>query len=96
MDPRRHALYMRPFRHLCDHTPFADVLQDVLEDVFGLPPRPHIDGHEAMSSEPSHGGGDPKNKDEDGGAQNWDEDYYLEILGERGGGITKSYCFLIV
>ena len=46
MDPKRHARYMQPFGHLCDHTPFEDVLQDVLEDVFGLPPRPHIDGHD--------------------------------------------------
>ena len=54
MDPKRHALYMRhaqgPSRrnlwHLSDHKPLEDVLDDVLEDVFGLPPRPHIDGHD--------------------------------------------------
>ena len=79
MDPKRHAFYMRPFGHLCDHTPFEDVLQDVLEDVFGLPPKPQ-----------------PQKQGWGWGAQNWDEDYYLEILGERVGGITKSYCFLIV
>ena len=66
MDPKRHALYMRPFGHLCDHTPFEDVLQDVLEDVFGLPPRPHIDGHDGPWAASRPMGGDPKNKDEDG------------------------------
>ena len=66
MDPKRHALYMRPFGHLCDHTPFEDVLQDVLEDVFGLPPRPHIDGHDGSWAASRLIGGDPKNKDEDG------------------------------
>ena len=73
---KRHALYMRPFGYLWDPTPFEDVLQDVLEDVFGLPPRPHIDGHD---------GGGPKKQGGGWGAQNWDEECYLEILGgERG------------
>ena len=65
MDPKRHALYMRPFGHLCDHTPFEDVLQDVLEDVFGLPPTLMATmGHEQRAV--PWGGGGPKNKDEDG------------------------------
>ena len=71
MDPKRHALYMRPFGHLCDHTPFEDVLQDVLEDVFGLPPRPHIDGHDGPWAASRPMGGDPKNKDEDGEPKIW-------------------------
>ena len=61
MDPKRHALYM-----WCDHTPFEDVLQDVLEDVFGPPPRPHIDGHDGPWGASRPMGGDTKNKDEDG------------------------------
>ena len=85
MDPKRHAIYMRPFGHLCDHTPFEDVLQDVLEDVFGLPPRPHIDGHDGPWAASRPMGGGPQKQGWGWGAQNWDEDYYLEILGgERG------------
>ena len=66
MDPKRHAFYMRPFGHLWDHTPFEDALQVVLEDVFGLPPRPHIDGHDGPWAASHRMGMDTKNKDEDG------------------------------
>ena len=62
MDPKRHALYMRTFGHLCDHTPLEDVLQDVIEDVFGLPPRPHIDGHDGPWAARRPMGGTPKTR----------------------------------
>ena len=95
MDPTRHALYMRPFGHLCDHTPFEDVLQDVLEDVFGLAPSPqapHWWPRWAMSSESSHGG-EPQKQWWGWGAQSWDADYYLEILGEERGRHHSKWLF---
>ena len=96
MDPKRHALYMRPFGHLCDHTPLEDVLQDVLEDVFGLPPRPHTDGHDGPWAASRSMGGGPKNKDEDGGPKIVTRIIIWRFEGKRGGGITKSYCFQLV
>ena len=31
---------------MCNHKLFEESLEDVLEDVFGLPPRPQIGGHD--------------------------------------------------
>ena len=62
MDPKRHALYMRPFGHLCDHTPFEDVLQDVLEDVFGLPPGPTLMATMGHEQRAVPWGGTPKTR----------------------------------
>ena len=45
--------------------PFEGILEDVLEDDFGLLPRPQICGHD-RSGAASHPSGDPKNRDEDG------------------------------
>ena len=47
--------------HLWGHKPFEGILEDVLEDVFGLPPRPQIGGHDGPGTA-SHPTETPKTK----------------------------------